>query len=280
MIITVASGKGGTGKTFIATSLALSINEKLTFLDCDVEEPNSAIFLKPEIEGEEEAVKLVPSVDYEKCNFCAKCEAVCAYNAIVVVKDRVMIFPELCHSCGACSTLCPKNAIKEGERRIGVIRRGKREKIDFYEGVLDIGEPMATPLIRKVKKNKKGLTIVDCPPGTACPAIESVREGDYVLLVTEATPFGLSDLKMAVDTFIELKPNGMGVIINKSTGNDEEIEKFCTKKNIEVLMKIPLDRTIAEGYSKGRNLIEINPVYKEKIKDIYRRIKNETDSDN
>lgn len=279
MIIAVASGKGGTGKTLIATSLAFSINEKLTFLDCDVEEPNSAIFLKPEIKGDEETTKLVPSVDYEKCNFCAKCEEVCAYNAIVVVKDKVMIFPELCHSCGACSTLCPKNAIKEGKRRIGVIRRGKREKIDFYEGVLDIGEPMATPLIRKVKNKGEGLTIIDCPPGTACPVMESVRGSDYILMVTEATPFGLSDLKMAVETFTELGLK-MGLIINKSIGNDEEIEKFCIEKNIEVLVKIPLDRMIAEGYSKGRNLIEISPVYKEKIKDIYRRIKNETDSDN
>jgi len=270
MIIAVASGKGGTGKTLIATSLALSINEKLTFLDCDVEEPNSAIFLKPEIKEEEEAVKLVPSVDYERCNFCAKCEEVCAYNAIVVVKDRVMIFPELCHSCGACSYLCP--AINEVKRRIGVIRRGKREKIEFYEGLLDIGEPMATPLIRKVKNKGEGLTIIDCPPGTACPVMESVRGSDYILLVTEATPFGLSDLEMAVDAFRNMGA-GMGVIINKSLGS-EEIEEFCEKKGIEVLMCIPLDREIAKGYSEGRTLVG---QHAEELKDLYRRM-SETDS--
>jgi MinD superfamily P-loop ATPase len=272
VIITVASGKGGTGKTLIAASLALSIDEKMTFLDCDVEEPNSAIFLKPRIEKEEEATKLVPSIDYERCNFCARCEEVCAYNAIVVVKDKVMIFPELCHSCGACSVLCP--AIKETKKKIGVIRKGKKGKIDFYEGVLDVGEPMATPLIRKVKKKGKGLTIVDCPPGTACPVMESVRGSNYILLVTEATPFGLSDLGMAIDAFKDMGV-GMGVIVNKSLGYGE-IEEFCEKRGIEVLMRIPLDKQIAEGYSEGRTLLDMGR-YKGELKDLYRRI-GEADS--
>lgn len=276
MMIAVASGKGGSGKTLIATSLALALDEELTFLDCDVEEPNSAIFLKPEIEEEEKVYKLVPSVDYEKCNFCAKCEEVCAYNAIVVVKEKVMIFPELCHSCGACSASCPTTAIREEGQEMGIIRRGKRERIEFYEGELKVGEPMATPLIRRVKSKRRELTItiVDCPPGTSCPVMESVRGSDYILLVTEDTPFGLNDLEMALATFGEMgmQIRRMGVIINKSLERGE-IEEFCKAEGIEVLMHLPLDREIARSYSEGRPLLQ----YKEEFKSLYRRI-NETDS--
>ena len=275
MIISIASGKGGTGKTMVATSFVLSLSDReITFLDCDVEEPNSAIFLKPAIEKEVVVNKMIPKINDEKCNLCGVCEEVCVYNAIAVV-NKVLIFPDLCHGCGACSRLCPENAINEVGVKMGTMRTGIRENILFREGRLKINEPMATPLIRRVKNaEKKGLVIVDSPPGTSCPVMKSVKDSDYVILVTEATPFGLSDLEMAFSTFRELGLR-MGVIINKSRGKNGATEKFCKKENLEILMKIPLDRKIAEAYSRGTPLVEIMPEYVNKFRKVYSRIESE-----
>jgi MinD superfamily P-loop ATPase len=275
MIISIASGKGGTGKTMVATSFALSLfDREVTFLDCDVEEPNSAIFLKPVIEKETVVNKSIPEINDARCNLCGVCEKVCAYNAIAVV-NKVLIFPDLCHGCGACSMLCPENAIREIGVKIGIMRLGIKKNIRFIEGRLKINEPMATPLIRRVKNaEKKVLVIVDSPPGTSCPVMESVKNSDYVILVTEATPFGLSDLEMAFSTFKELGLR-MGVIINKSRGKNKAIEEFCEKKGLEVLMKIPFDRKIAESYSRGTPLVEIMPEYANKFKKVYSRIESE-----
>jgi MinD superfamily P-loop ATPase len=256
MIISVASGKGGTGKTTVATNLALFLaSEKsgdVHFLDCDVEEPNAYIFLKPEIERGKPVSLLVPDVDRKKCTFCGECAKVCAYNAIVVLKKEVLTFPELCHGCGGCSLLCPEHAISEKERQIGVLEEGRVGSIKFVQGRLNIGEPMATPLIRAVKKtiNPEGITLIDVPPGTSCPVIESIKGSDFCLLVTEPTPFGLHDLKLAVELLkkLEIKP---GVLINRAGIGNGTVKDYCQKEGVPIMAQIPYNRDIAVLYSYG-----------------------------
>ena len=276
MIISVASGKGGTGKTTVSTSLALSIEEdNIQFVDCDVEEPNSFIFLKPENVEKIEATVLVPEIDKNKCTFCGLCQEVCEYNALVVLKDNVMVLPELCHSCGGCSLLCPEKAISEVDRGIGVIEHGRKENIEIVYGRLNIGEAMPVPLIKMVKKyiKKENTVIIDAPPGTSCPVIEAVKDSDYCILVTEPTPFGLNDLKLAVGVMRELnKP--FGIIINRFGIGDKGIEQYCSEEDIPILLKIPFEREIAVGYSKGIPLVELNPKYKEEFRKIYNTISN------
>jgi MinD superfamily P-loop ATPase len=256
MIISVASGKGGTGKTTIATSLALLLSEersqKIQFLDCDVEEPNAYIFLKPEIKKSEPVNILVPQVDKRRCNFCGECAKVCVYNAIVVLKREVLVFPELCHGCGGCSLLCPESAIAEEERKIGVIEEGQTGSIRFIHGRLNVGEPMATPLIRAIKKkiNPNGVTIIDVPPGTSCPVIEAVHKSDFCILVTEPTPFGLNDLKLAVEVMRKLKIK-CGVVINRANIGDDKVKEYCHKESIQIIAEIPYDRNVAVLYSSG-----------------------------
>ena len=265
MIISVASGKGGTGKTLVATSLALSLEEKLDLqlLDCDVEEPNDHIFIKPDF-TETIAVSVpVPQVDENKCTGCGKCAEVCAYNAIAVVKGKVLTFPDLCHGCGACSYLCPENAITEVGRKIGVVEVGNADGVKFAHGKLSIGQPMAPPIIRKVKEqvDKRRVVIIDASPGTSCPVVEAIRESDFCLLVTEPTPFGLNDLTLAVETVQKL---GIpyGVILNRAGVGDGKTEEYCLKKNVPILMTIPLDTKIAELYSRGKPLVEGMPEFR------------------
>jgi MinD superfamily P-loop ATPase len=256
MIISIASGKGGTGKTIISTSLALLLSEdkaiKVQFLDCDVEEPNAYIFLKPQIDNNQPVSIPVPQVDKTKCNFCGECSKVCHYHAIVVVNKEVLLFPELCHGCGGCTLFCPENAIIEVERKIGMIEEGKAGDIRFIQGRLDIGEPMATPLIRDIKKkiDPDGVTIIDVPPGTSCPVIEAVEGSDFCILVTEPTPFGLNDLKLAVEVVRKLGVNH-GVIINRAGIGDGMVKDYCEKEGVPVMAQIPYDREIAVLYSYG-----------------------------
>ena len=256
MIIPVASGKGGTGKTTIATSLALLLSEeksqKIQLLDCDVEEPNAHIFLKPQIKKSQSVNILIPKVDKRKCNFCGECAKVCVYNAIVVLKREVLVFPELCHGCGGCSLFCPENAIAEEERKIGAIEEGQAGSIKFIQGRLNIGEPMATPLIRSMKKkiNPNGVTIIDVPPGTSCPVIEAVHKSDFCILVTEPTPFGLNDLKLAVEMTRKLKID-YGVVINQANIGDDKVKEYCHKESIPIMAEIPYDRNVAVLYSSG-----------------------------
>lgn len=296
MIISVASGKGGTGKTTVATSLALSLNKGVQFLDCDVEEPNAHIFLKPHIEKSFPITIPVPKVDLSKCNFCGRCAEVCAYNAIAVihpvrsnpsrvedssssartsngVRDNVLVFPELCHGCGACSYLCPQGAIKEEGREIGVVEMGEREGINFVHGRLNIGEAMSPPLIRAVKEciDFKKNVIIDVPPGVSCPVIESLKNSDFCLLVTEPTPFGLNDLKLAVQTLKELRIP-FAVIINRSDLGNQDVDDYCKKEDISILMRIPFKKEIAVGYSEGIPLIETEPEYREKFIGLYKSI--------
>jgi len=273
MIVSVASGKGGTGKTMVTTSLALSLEEGVQVLDCDVEEPNARIFLKPEITETSDVHMPVPQVDERKCQHCSVCQQVCAYNAITVIKDKVLIFPELCHSCGACTLLCPHHALTEVDKNVGRIESGSSHHVRFVQGELTIGESTPAPLIKAVKKRTDPSTtvIIDCPPGTSCPAIESVKGSDVCLLVTEPTPFGLSDLKLAVSMVRQLRIP-FGVVINRADVGTEDTAVYCEHEHIPVLLQIPFRRSIAEAYAKGVPLVEAFPEYRTKFRELFRQI--------
>src|SRR4030042_1107593 len=230
MQISVASGKGGTGKTLVATSLAFSLKDvyNVQLIDCDVEEPDDTIFIRPNITQKEPVYVTCPSVDESLCNYCGKCAEVCAFNAITVIKNHILTFSNLCHGCGACAYLCPEGAITEVNRETGVIEMGTSGNLKFIQGILTVGEAMATPVIDQVKKKaeKDKVVIVDTPPGTSCPVVHSVKGSDFCLLVTEPTPFGLNDLSLAVET---MKTLGIrcGIIINRSGDNDSIVGGFC-----------------------------------------------------
>jgi len=272
MIVSVASGKGGTGKTTIAVNLALSLG-KVQLLDCDVEEPNAHLFLKPEIKQKKKVFLKIPKIDKKLCNYCGKCSRFCQYNAIAVMKDMAMIFPELCHSCGGCSLICPQKAIKEVNREIGVVEVGRVDKIDFVQGRLNIGEAMATPLVKAVKEEiKEKDAIIDCPPGATCPVIESVRDSDYCILVAEPTPFGLHDFKIAVEILEKMRiPHG--AVINRDGIGDVKIYEYCERKKIPILLKIPDDRYIAELYSMGVPFTKEMKEYEQMFRDMFMELK-------
>lgn len=275
MILSVASGKGGTGKTTVAVNLALSLegSRSVQFLDCDVEEPNAHLFLKPRIHQSQPVFIPIPEIVEEKCTYCGKCAEVCAYNALAVLKDNVLVFPDLCHGCGGCSLLCPEQAIKEKGHRIGVMEFGVANDLQFIHGKLDIGQAMSPPLIRKLKKymNSTRTIIIDAPPGTSCPVVESVKGSDVSLLVTEPTPFGLNDLRLAVETLRELKIP-FGVVLNRGDIGDKHVQDYCLKENIPVLMTIPTDRNIAVAYSEGKTIIETQPAYKQKFLELFKKV--------
>jgi MinD superfamily P-loop ATPase len=281
--IAVASGKGGTGKTTIATSLAVVLVEKkihTTYLDCDVEEPNGHIFLKPEINGNYNVDVPIPEVDPNKCTFCGECSKICRYNAIAVLSDKVMIFPSLCHSCGGCFFICPERAISELPRTIGTINTGNGHNVTFLDGRLNVGEALAPPMTRHLKKiaPDSDVTVIDAPPGTSCPVIEAINDSDYVILVTEPTPFGLNDLKLAVAMLRELKLP-FGVVINRSDTGDDSVEGYCRTNQAKILLKIPFSRKIAEAYSRGTLPIEVDENYRERIFDLFNDIRGEIDHD-
>ncbi|MFC1905203.1 ATP-binding protein [Chloroflexota bacterium] len=276
MIISIASGKGGTGKTLVATSLALSLKdrEKVQILDCDVEEPNDHILLKPVIIGSETVNMQVPKVAKDKCTYCGKCAQVCAYHAIAELGNRVLTFPQLCHGCGACSYLCQEKAISEEDQGIGLVEWGQCDGVSFIQGKLTVGEAMAPPVIRKVKErtNHDGITIIDVPPGTSCPVVEAVKGSDFCLLVTEPTPFGLNDLALAVETVRELDIP-CGVVLNRAGVGDSKVEEYCAKESMPILLTIPLDMEIARLYSRGIPLVEGFPEWKDSFLRLFGRIK-------
>ena len=281
MIISVASGKGGTGKTTVATSLALSISGNVQFLDCDAEEPNAHIFLKPNIKKVEKTFIPVPEIDEEKCNYCGRCREVCVYNAIAVIpasSDRrgsIFVFSYLCHGCGACTYFCPQKAIKEVGKEIGVVEIGTVGPMQFVHGRLNIGEAMAPPLIRQIKEhlNPTRTVIIDAPPGTSCPVIESLKGSDFCILVTEPTPFGLNDLILAVEVLRKLNIL-FGVIINRSDLGDKKTDEYCRNENIPILMRVPFKKEIARAYSKGQPIVEAFPEYKKDFEGLFNTIKN------
>lgn len=275
MIISVASGKGGTGKTTVATNLALSIG-KAQFIDCDVEEPNANIFLKAKIKEHEDVSVSIPKMDKEKCDYCGKCSEFCVYNALAVVPSDVLVFPELCHSCGGCELVCPKDAVSWNERIIGRLEHGQVEDIDFYHGLLNVGEMQAVPVIKALKRkvDKSKNVIIDVPPGTSCPVIESISGSDYCILVTEPTPFGLHDLKLAVEVTRHLNIP-FGVIINRDGIGDRKVEIYCKNENIPVLLKIPERKKIAHLYSKGIALVSESHEWHEMFGLVFNRIQEE-----
>ncbi len=271
MIIAIASGKGGTGKTTVASNLAAVAAKTglpARYLDCDVEEPNGHLFLKPAINISQQVTSLVPEVDESTCEGCGACARICRFGAIVCLAGKAMAFNDLCHSCGGCTLVCPTGAISEVQREIGEIEAGSSNGIGFIHGRLRIGEPKSPPLIRKVLERGNELAadgellLVDAPPGSACPAVAAIRSADLVLLVAESTPFGLHDLKIAVEVVKKLKLS-FAVVINRHGMGDDRVEKFCRREGIEILEKIPDDRRIAEAYSRGELIIEAIPEYRD-----------------
>ena len=276
MLIAVASGKGGTGKTTIATNLAVTLARRgrtTCYLDCDVEEPNGHIFLKPDITSSSSVGVPVPNVDMGRCTGCGKCGDICQYSAIVCINKKVLTFPELCHGCGGCSLVCPEEAISEVPREVGIIEEGMSDGVRFVHGRLRVGEAMSPPLIREVKKKVPvdGIAIVDASPGTSCPVIEAVKGADFVLLVTEPTPFGLNDLELAVGMVRELGLP-MGVLINRSDVGDARVNEYCERENIELLLEIPDNRKVAEAYSRGEMAVDAVPEWEQWFEGVFRRL--------
>jgi MinD superfamily P-loop ATPase len=276
MKIAIASGKGGTGKTTIATNLACSIarmGKTVQYLDCDVEEPNGHIFLNPDIEETQNVTIGVPEVDTEKCDGCGKCGQLCQYSAIICLKDKPLVFEQLCHSCGGCMLICPTDAITEKQNPIGYFDLGAADGVKFAQGRLNIGDIHTPSLIKHVKQNaiNQGIVIVDAPPGTSCPIIEAVKGADFCLLVTEPTPFGLNDLKLAVGMVRELKLP-FAVVINRGDLGDDRVQQYCDEENIEVVLEMPDDRRIAEAYSIGKMIIEVLPEYRNDFLRLYESV--------
>jgi len=276
--ISIASGKGGTGKTTIAANMAYMLaqsGQSVAYVDCDVEEPNGHLFLKPEISDTTEVSIPIPKVNYEKCNFCGKCAEVCSFNAIAVLADKVMIFPSMCHGCGGCYHLCPEEAIEEIDRPIGVVNKGTGQGVIFIEGRLNVGEAISPPITRAAKQVMpiSGISLIDAPPGTSCPVLEAIGGTDYVILVTEPTPFGLNDLKLAVG-MVRVLDLPFGVIVNRSDIGDDRVDEYCREEKIDVLLKIPFDRQYAADSSRGDLIMKHHPEYGDKLMQVFKNIKD------
>jgi len=265
MKIAFASGKGGTGKTTVATNLANVASRagwSVAYLDCDVEEPNGHIFLKPQFNHSSPVGVLIPNVDEDRCDHCGECGEICQYHAIVPLPDSVLVFAEMCHGCGGCTMGCPTHAITEVLHETGTVRLGQAGQIKFIQGLLNVGQSMSPPVIKAVKaaSPKVDLVIIDAPPGTSCPVIESVRDCDFVVLVTEPTPFGLHDLKLAVE-MVQALDLPFGVVINRADIGDQETNSYCQSSCIDILAEIPDDRRIAETYSRGDLVCQVLPEF-------------------
>lgn len=275
MIVAIASGKGGTGKTTVAASLARVWDTPVQAVDLDVEEPNLHLFLKPDFTGQEKATLPVPVADQSKCTACRACAEICQFKAISVLAEYVITFPEMCHGCGGCMAVCPEGAITEGARELGEVLWGKAGEAGFLMGRLRIGEAMSPPLMHEVSKHmdQSGDVIIDAPPGTSCPAITAVSGADVIILVSEPTPFGFHDLKLAREAF-ESMGRPMGVVVNRAGLGDEALYNYCAATNLPILLEIPFDRAIAEAYSEGLVISEARPEYKKAFQSLAGRIRD------
>jgi len=285
MIVTIASGKGGTGKTTVAVNMALSLAKRgqgptaqPLYLDCDVEEPNAALFLNPTFHEQREIGQMIPAIDFDRCTYCGRCAEVCQYHAIAVAGQQVLIFPELCHGCGSCTLNCPTQAIHEVLDVMGTIEQGNAGAIRFAQGTMNVGEAMTVPIIRQLKQwaipqPAAGQAIIrDASPGASCPVVETMRGADVVLMVTEPTPFGLHDLRLAVEVARDELGLPVAVVINRDGVGDQGVEAYCEAEKIPVLMRIPLDRRIAEAYAEGVTLVEALPEYNERFVALWERL--------
>lgn len=275
MKIAIASGKGGTGKTTLATNLSSYMAESVPVVlaDLDVEEPNSGLFLNGDLIHQEDKFTMVPEWDDTNCTHCGKCQKVCNFNAVMKMGEMIMVFPELCHGCYACSELCPAGSLPMVPKKMGVLKSFRSGDLNFVESKLDIGVEQAVPLISQTihyldeKFSEETIQLIDSPPGTSCPVIEVVKESDIIILITEPTPFGLHDLKLAVDTVRKLgKP--FAIVINRHGIGDDKVERYCEEEGIEIIALIPNDRKIAETYSRGELLYPTIPGVKEAIKNV------------
>ncbi|ACN17300.1 MinD2 [Desulforapulum autotrophicum HRM2] len=281
MIITIASGKGGTGKTTVTVNLAASAPKgDVAVFDCDVEEPNSHIFLKPENLSTTPISTMIPKVDMEKCTLCKACEEICQFSAITTIGKKVMTFPEMCHSCQGCVMVCPEGAITASTRELGTLVQGTNASgICLTWGELRVGEAMAPPLIEQVKEkiDPKKTALVDAPPGTSCPAISALRDSDFALLVAEPTPFGLNDLALTVEALRVLKVP-MGIVINRDDGETRVIDDYAAREKIEILARIPFTREAAAVCSKGlllkEEIPEMEPLFTRLYSTVMERAKN------
>lgn len=277
MIVAIASGKGGTGKTTVAVNLALCLSEEVMLLDCDVEAPNTHLFLRPHFGVSEPAGIPVPIVDLERCNSCGACSSLCQYNAIVTLNNGAMVFPELCHGCGGCTRVCKEDAITEEIRPIGMVEQGRSFGINLVQGRLNVGETLVPPLIRAVRTraDEDAKVLIDAPPGTSCSMIAAVRGSDFVVLVTEPTPFGLNDLALAVEAVRALDIS-CGVVINRAGSGDERVHDYCAAEGLEILMEIPDDRRVAEAYARGIVAVEAVPELRTQFERLAARIETIT----
>jgi MinD superfamily P-loop ATPase len=274
MIISVASGKGGTGKTTVASSLVTVWDRPVTAVDLDVEEPNLHLFLQPKLDRRETVYMEIPVIDESKCTLCRKCSDLCQYKAVTILGETILTFPEMCHGCGGCLAVCPEGAVSSGTRELGVLEQGLTGRIPFLMGRLRIGEAMSPPLMRVVKlrlndllREQPGDAIIDAPPGVSCPAVSAVIDSDYIVLVTEPTPFGFYDFKLAWQAFLPLgKP--MGVVINRAGLGDDSVQTFCREKGLQVLAEIPYTRAIAEGYARGRVVADLSAALRQTFESI------------
>ena len=267
--------KGEPGKRRWLPIWRCPIGSNVQLLDCDVEQPNAHLFINPVFDRTETVTTPVPEIDMNKCTFCGKCGELCEFKAIVVVGETVLAFEELCHSCGGCMAVCPEGAITEKGRELGVLQKGHHNGIEFIHGKLRVGEAMSPPLIKEVLsyRDPAKLTIVDAPPGTSCPVIEAMKPADFVLLVTEPTPFGLNDLKLAVGA-TKILDIPCGLVINRCDMGDEKVKAYAADENLPILMEIPFDRRIAEVYSRGDMIVDVMPEWKEKFLELYEKIKD------
>ncbi len=279
MRISIASGKGGTGKTLVATSLVLSLMDQprpVQLLDCDVEEPNAHIFFKMEQTSSQKVFLPIPKVDYDQCQYCGKCVEVCQFNAIALMKRTLVIFPDVCHSCGGCWHLCPTEALQPTPREVGAVAISQADSFTLVSGILKLGTHISPPVIKAVraKEDPDSIVIIDGPPGSSCPVMTTVDGTDYCILVTEPTPFGLNDLALAVE-MLQVLGVACGVVINRDVPGNDIIDRYCEDKGLPILLRIPLQTEIARAYAKGITLVESDPHWKTKFLELYQRVARE-----